>query len=55
MGGLANLRYLDLSSNNLMLLPVTLENLRNLEALDLRGQPLQEHGATLGWRDLIDC
>lgn len=57
IGNLKRLTYLHLSNNLFTELPARIENLekRELSEIDLRSNPLQEHGdtgKTLGWRDL---
>ena len=55
IGNLVNLTGLYLQHNQLTSVPATIANLKNLEILDLRGNPLdegQENGETMGWRKL---
>ena len=42
VGNLVNLKYLDLSNNQIATLPTTIGNLKNLKHLDLKNNPLAQ-------------
>jgi Leucine-rich repeat (LRR) protein len=54
MGDLLHLTHLDLSGNNITLIPNSIKKLKNIETLDARNNPLVEYGEgdTLGSREL---